>query len=146
MAEEKIYTVPLGKAYDYIRTKRTRRAVVLVQQFIARHSKVALKNVRVSNALNSVLWARSIQKPPRKIKIKVAKEGDIAKAYLVDEQVKKPEVEKEEKIETKAEAKAETEKKPEKKAEAAAKPEAAKKPKAAEAQDTHAGRSPAGRM
>ncbi|VVB99367.1 50S ribosomal protein L31e [uncultured archaeon] len=102
MADEKIYTVPLGDAYDYIRTKRVRRAVKIVQQFVARHSKVAEKNVRISNALNSVLWARGIQKPPRRIKIKVVKEADAAKAYLVDEQIKKPEPKKDEKKEAEA--------------------------------------------
>ena len=91
VAEERFYNVPLGDAYDYIRTKRVRRAVKIVQQFIARHTKTAIKNVRVSNVLNSLLWARGIQKPPRKIKIKVIMEGEIAKAYLVDEQIKKPE-------------------------------------------------------
>lgn len=105
MDAEKIYTVPFGKAYDYVRTKRARRAVVILQQFICRHSKVAIKNVRISNALNSVIWGQSIQKPPRRIKIKVAKEGDMAKAYLVDEQIKKPEPKKEAK-EAKKEAEA----------------------------------------
>jgi large subunit ribosomal protein L31e len=100
MAEEKIYTVPLGDAYDYVRTKRVRRAVKIVQQFVARHSKVAEKSVRVSNALNTVLWAKGIQKPPRRIKIKVVKEADVARAYLVDEQIKKPEPKKEAKAET----------------------------------------------
>lgn len=107
--EEKIYTIPLGKAYDYIRTKRARRAVVIVQQFVARHSKVVPDGVRLSNALNSALWKRGIQKPPRKIKIKVVKEAEFAKAYLPEEQIKKPEPKKEKK-EAKAETKTEEKK------------------------------------
>ncbi len=89
--EEKIYTVPLRKAYNYIRTKRTRRAVAILQQFVVKHSKVTLNNVKISNALNSALWKRSMQKPPHKIKIKVLIDADIAKVYLVDEQIKKQE-------------------------------------------------------
>ncbi len=107
MAEEKIYTVPLGKAYNYIRTKRTRRAVSLVKQFVSRHGKVAAADVRLSNALNSALWVRGVQKPPRKVKIKVTKEKGIAKAYLVEEEIKKPEPKKEAAAEGKKEREAE---------------------------------------
>ncbi|MEW6528753.1 MAG: 50S ribosomal protein L31e [Candidatus Micrarchaeota archaeon] len=110
--KEKIYTVPLGKAYNYTRTKRTRKAVTILKKFIAKHSKVASKDVKISNALNSLLWKRSMQKPPRKIRIKILKEqGNITKAYVVDELIKKEEVGKEagkkidEKIEKKVEDK-----------------------------------------
>lgn len=116
MADEKIYTVPLGKAYDYVRTKRARRAVAIVGEFVARHAKVAGRDVRLSNALNSALWARGIQKPPRRIRIKVVKDGGLAKAYLQDEQIKKPEPKKEKKEEAKPEGKKEGAA-PEKKAE-----------------------------
>lgn len=87
VSEEKIYTVPLGKAYDYIRTKRARRAIAIVQIFITKHSKVPAKNVRISNALNTILWANGIQKPPRKIKIKVVKDADFAYAYAINEKI-----------------------------------------------------------
>ncbi len=128
MADEKIYTIPLGKAFDYIRTKRARRAVSIVQAFVSRHSKVANDKVRVSNALNSVLWARGIQKPPRRVKVKIVKEEGMAEAYLVDEKIVKPAPKKEEKAEAKEEAK------PEAKAEA---------PKAAEAKPKEAKAKPA---
>lgn len=112
MDEEKIYTVPLRKAYEYIRTKRTRRAVKLVKQFISKHSKIHIDDVKISGALNSMLWFRGIQKPPRKIRIKVVKGESGAKAYLIDEQIKKPEIKTEEKSKeivdaTNAETKAE---------------------------------------
>ena len=106
MADEKIYTIPLGKAYDYIRTKRVRRAITLVRQFVARHSKVAEKNVRLSNMLNAHMWERGVQKPPRRIKIKIVKDGTIARAYLADEKVAKAE-EKKVAAETKEEKKTE---------------------------------------
>lgn len=100
MGEEKIYTVSLNKAFDYLRTKRVRRAVALLRKFVARHGKVAEKNVRISAKLNTLMWINGVQKPPRKVKIRVVKEGEIAKAYLHDEQVKKAEMKKEEKKET----------------------------------------------
>ena len=118
MADEKFYTVPLGEAFEYVRTKRVRRAVKLMREFVARHGKVPAGDVRLSEALNMLLWARGIQKPPRKVKVKIVKEAGIAKAYLHDEKIAKPEAKKEQKAEAKTEVKGET------KPETAAKPEA----------------------
>ncbi|MFA5076943.1 MAG: 50S ribosomal protein L31e [Candidatus Micrarchaeia archaeon] len=120
MAEEKIYTIPLRDAFSYVRTKRVRRAVSIVRAFVSRHAKVDSGMVRVSEALNSVLWRNGIQKPPRRIKIKVVKEEGFARAYLPDEVVKKPEAKKEEKPKTAQEGKE-------------AKPEAKKEEKKTEA-------------
>lgn len=89
---ERIYTVPLAKAYETVRTKRARRAVALLRSFIARHLKA--NNVVISNATNAFLWQRSMQHPPRRIKVRAIKEDDSVRVYLQDE---KPEVKKEEK-------------------------------------------------
>jgi large subunit ribosomal protein L31e len=83
---ERLYTVPLGKAYEYTRTKRTRRSVSLLRQFLVKHMKSY--DVRISEALNEFLWSRSMQKPPRKVKIKVVKEGEVVRASLPDEKPK----------------------------------------------------------
>ncbi len=119
---ERLYTVPLGKAYEYTRTKRARRSVSLLRQFLIRHMKSV--NVRISEQLNEFLWARSMQKPPRKVKIKVVKEGDSVLASLPDEKpkparkkkmTKAPEPKKEEKKEeSKKEGKAEKKEEPKK--------------------------------
>ncbi|NYZ77713.1 50S ribosomal protein L31e [Candidatus Micrarchaeota archaeon] len=92
MAEklERIYTVPLGKAYQYVRTKRTRRAVKLLRAFIVRHMKADEEDIKLSIALNNSLWKRSIQKPPRRVKIRVIKEDGRVKAYLADEKIEEP--------------------------------------------------------
>lgn len=93
MAElERIYTIPLGKAYDYSRAKRARRAVKIVRSFIQRHTKA--EDVRISTKANELLFGRGMQKPPRKVKVRVVKEGGVARAYLADE---KPEEKKGEK-------------------------------------------------
>ena len=111
MAEktERIYTVPLRKAYDYTRTKRARKAVKLLRAFLARHMKTGQENVFISEAVNSRIWKRSISHPPRKIKVRVLKEGEKATAYLMEE---KPGAKAEEK-----KGKKSTEKKEEKPAE-----------------------------
>lgn len=89
---ERVYTVPLVRAYETVRTKRARRAVALLKSFVLRHMKA--DDVVISNATNSFIWKRSMQHPPRKLKIRVVKEGQKARVYLQDE---KPEVKKEEK-------------------------------------------------
>lgn len=98
---ERIYTIPLGKAYETIRTKRTARAVKLVQNFVSKNMKT--EDVKISTALNTFLWKRSSQKPPRKIKVRVIRENNVVNTYLVDEKVN-------EKKETKTEAKKEQKK------------------------------------
>lgn len=113
MAEEKVqrvYTVPLGKAYEYTRTKRARRSVDILRTFLARHMKVHPGFVRISEQVNEFIWARSMQKPPRRVKVSVVKENGLVKASLPDEKPKKSKVpvKKEKKAEAKpAEKKAE---------------------------------------
>ena len=55
-ALERIYTVNLSEAYNYIRTKRARRAVKLLRAFAARHMKAELENVKISNGTNSAIF------------------------------------------------------------------------------------------
>ena len=133
MAEkiERIYTVPLRNSYNYVRTKRTRRAVRLLREFVCRHMKAEEKDVILSNALNNYLWKRSIQKPPRRVKIRTIKEDGRVKAYLADEKIEemKQEVKKEEKKPEKKEEPKKAEEKKESKEEPkeAPKDEAGKK-------------------
>ncbi len=81
MPEEKIYTIPLREAYKKARVKRTPYAARLVRNYIKTHAKV--ETVKMGSHLNATLWERSIKKPPRKVRVKVIKDGDIAKAELV---------------------------------------------------------------
>lgn len=112
---ERIYTVPLGDAYNVSRSKRTPRAMKLLRAFITRHMKAKEERVVISEALNKLLWARSIQKPPRSVKVRLVKEDGVAvRAYLTDEKITEPKKE-----EKKGEEKKEAPK-------AAAKPEASK--------------------
>lgn len=83
---ERIYTVPFGKAYDYIRTRRTRRAVKLLRAFLSRHFKVHEEAVRISAGVNDALWRDGIQKPPRRLKVRgVLDEGKLT-AWLIGEE------------------------------------------------------------
>ncbi len=121
---ERIYTVPLGEAYEYVRTKRTRRAVKLLRKFIGKHMKAEDEDIILSIALNNYLWKRSMQKPPRRVKVRLIKEEDKVRAYLADEKIE--EAKREEKKPEKKEEKPE-EKKPEEKKEEELKKEQTKK-------------------
>jgi len=74
MALERIYTIPLREAYEAKRGKRGKRAIDLIRAFIARHMKADEEDISISSGVNSAVLARSIQKPPRRIKVKVVKE------------------------------------------------------------------------
>ena len=127
---ERIYTVPLGDAYEQTRNKRVPRAVKILRTFIGRHMKAEDERILISESLNKFLWVRSIQKPPRRVKVRLIKDDGIIRAYLSDEKVEEPKKKETPKSEAKKEEKKAEEKpavKTEKKEEKApAKPEAKK--------------------
>lgn len=88
MAElERIYTIPLGRSYDYTRVRRARTAVKMIRSFLARHMKAGEDDVRMSMGINELMWARGIQKPPRKVKVRAVKDAGKVSAFLMDEKV-----------------------------------------------------------
>lgn len=99
MKLERVYTVPLGKASDVARYKRTPRAVKILRQFIARHMKQEDERITLSAALNEHIWRRSIKKPPRRVKVRLVKDEGFIRAYLADEKVEEPKKKAEEKKE-----------------------------------------------
>lgn len=86
MAElERIYTIPLREAYEHTRRFRTRRAVKELKKFLAKHMKIAIEKVKLSEALNKHLWSMGMKKCPRRVKVKVREEKGFVKAYLFAE-------------------------------------------------------------
>jgi len=80
---EREYVIPLRKVYFRQRTQRAARAIRLIRNFVIRHLKV--ESVIIDNAVNEYVWSRGIEKPPRRIKVKVVKtEDNIAKVYLAE--------------------------------------------------------------
>lgn len=77
MAEiEKVYTIPLRVVKRVPRTHRAERAVTEVKRYVARHLKADLEKVWLDNPLNEALWARGMQKPPSKLRVKAIKFDD----------------------------------------------------------------------
>jgi large subunit ribosomal protein L31e len=75
VVEEKIYTIPLRHVWVVTpRGKRAPRAVRDVRNFVARHMKA--EEVAMSNEVNSAIWSRSINKPPRKITVRAVKDKE----------------------------------------------------------------------
>ena len=73
---ERVYRINLRRTREVSRTKRAPYAIRLIRKFIARHMKVDIKNVKISNEVNELIWSRGIEKPPRKIEVKVIKYED----------------------------------------------------------------------
>ncbi len=78
---EAVYTIPLRDAFHVPVTKRTTRAVKIIREFLVRHTKA--EDIKLDSSINEALWDRGIKKPPHRIRVKVVKEGNIARASLV---------------------------------------------------------------
>src|SRR5271157_2880829 len=91
---ERVYTVPLVKAYATVRGKRTSRAVKILKSFLARHMKTQVELVKVSAEVNSLLWERGMQKPPRRVKVKAKRDakGEVLVSLVEEPKAEKPKV------------------------------------------------------
>jgi large subunit ribosomal protein L31e len=69
--DERIYIVPLAKARKGPRNKWAKKSVRYMREFIERHFKP--ESLIISQEVNEAIWARGIQKPPRKLKVRVTK-------------------------------------------------------------------------
>ncbi len=81
MSEKKVvssseYVINLRRVYEVSRTKRAKYSVRYIRKFVARHLKVEIEKVKISQGLNLLLWSRGIEKPPRKIHIVAEKYED----------------------------------------------------------------------
>ena len=91
---ERVYTVPLVGAYKTVRGKRASRAVKILKSFLARHMKTQEERVKLSSEVNSFLWQKGMQSPPRRIKVKARRDakGEVS-VSLVEEQKEEPKAE-----------------------------------------------------
>lgn len=72
--DERIYIVPLAKARRGPRSKYSKKAIRYLREYMERHFKP--EALVISQEVNEAIWARGIQKPPRKIKIRATKNID----------------------------------------------------------------------
>ncbi len=78
---EKIFTIPLRRAYNQSRAQRTACAARLVRSFLEQHMKS--DTIKIGSHLNTALWVRGAQKPPRRVRVRAIRDGDVVKAELV---------------------------------------------------------------
>jgi large subunit ribosomal protein L31e len=84
IVEERFYTIPLGKAWISKRKKRAPKATRIVRSFVLKHMKVRTEveeeeepeRLVIDNEVNEKLWSRGIEKPPRKIRVRVVKDKE----------------------------------------------------------------------
>ena len=84
--EERIYTIPLGRVWIVPPKKRSPRAIKMIKDFVKRHMKLEPqgemeeeeepKRLIISNEVNERVWRRGIEKPPRKVRVRAAKDKD----------------------------------------------------------------------
>ena len=88
IVEERTYTVPLSKAWIMPANKRAPRAVRILRSFMIKHMKLKAQkpeegeeeeepsSLIISEEVNRKMWARGIEKPPRNIRVRAAKDKD----------------------------------------------------------------------
>jgi len=94
IVEEKIYTIPLGRAWISPRKKRAPKAIRLIKSFLQRHMKIKTEveemeeeaeRLVISNEVNQKIWSRGIEKPPRKIRVRAVKDKEgVITVYLAE--------------------------------------------------------------
>ena len=87
IVEERTYTIPLSRALNRPPKKRAPRAMQLIKFFITKHMKLEMKvseeeeeeelpQLIISPEVNEKIWDRGIEKPPRRIRVRAAKNKD----------------------------------------------------------------------
>jgi len=84
IVEERFYTIPLRKAWISQRKKRAPRAMRIIRSFVEKHMKIRTEVegeeeaevLVISNEVNEKIWSRGIEKPPRKIRVRAAKDKE----------------------------------------------------------------------
>ena len=77
MAEtERIYTVPLKFTKSVPRSKRTKHALTQIKKYVMSHMKADPDHMWVDPQLSQVIWAKGIQNPPNKVRVRVIKFDD----------------------------------------------------------------------
>jgi large subunit ribosomal protein L31e len=87
IVEEKVYTIPLGKAWIMPSNRRASRAVRMIREFVVKNMKLEKpkgeeveeedpKKLVLSGEVNDRVWSRGMQKPPRNIRVRAAKDKD----------------------------------------------------------------------
>lgn len=70
----RVYVVPLRRAFEAPRYRRSKVAVRVIREFTARHMKA--NEVKIDESVNKTLWSHGIGNPPRRIKLEMERDED----------------------------------------------------------------------
>ena len=70
----RVYTINLGKAWLTPEYKRTDRVANMIREFAQKHMKS--EEIKLDQDLNRQIWSRGKTNPPRKVRVKMAKDED----------------------------------------------------------------------
>ncbi len=82
--EERIYTIPLGRAWVAPRYRRAEKAVTVLRAFVERHMKPT--SINIDTKVNEAIWERGIQNPPRRIRVRLSKDEEGAVTVALAEE------------------------------------------------------------
>ena len=93
IVEERFYTIPLRNAWISPRKKRAPKAARIVKKFVLKHMKIRIEEEEdeeperlvIDNKVNEKLWSKGIEKPPRKIRVRVIKNTEGVVTVLLAE-------------------------------------------------------------
>lgn len=92
--EERVFTIPLRKAFVTEQTNRGWKAMDITRAFLERHMKGTAK---IGKSINESVWARGIRNPPRRVRVHATREmidgESVIFAELVGTEIKKPSAE-----------------------------------------------------
>ncbi|MEE8401372.1 MAG: 50S ribosomal protein L31e [Candidatus Hydrothermarchaeaceae archaeon] len=71
---ERVLIIPLREVKKAPRTKRAQKAVKYIRGYVSKHMKS--DDVKISDAVNKLIWERGIKKIPSKIEVKVSETED----------------------------------------------------------------------
>ena len=66
--------VPLGVVFETQPYRRSKKAIIVIKQFVNRHMKA--NQVSIDTKVNELIWARGIKHPPRRIRLEMERDED----------------------------------------------------------------------
>jgi large subunit ribosomal protein L31e len=66
--------VPLRRAFEAPKYRRTKVAVRIIREFTTRHMKAT--EVKIEKGVNEMIWSRGITNPPRRIRLEMERDED----------------------------------------------------------------------
>jgi len=83
---ERQYTIPLRREWLKVqRYRRAEKASRAIKQFLERHMKAEIADIKIGRWLNEMVWSRGIKSPPGKVRVNVSKDDKgIVRVELIE--------------------------------------------------------------